>query len=304
MLVQKKELLQDAAVERDIQEQEDATAKLQSASPPSQQPPVEEARRQWDPVDDQMEDMQLQDDSEIEQQMVPFKNQFEGDIQFSKRGVMQLIDELFSEDVEQEGNKKLWELKLNKEDIKVYVKKSGGSRFNKEQPYIKSEVLFNAAFSMKKIVLAIFDPKYRIQWDKNVLKCESTPIDGQPCLTLNYQQNKGVLNMNNKEFVDKQLRFFDPATQRFYVYYSALPDGHAHMDRPLPPKTDRAVTIVGVQRMWRRPEDGKIVCEMLMQCDLKVNITPKLIQLFLPTGMQDWNNRLNKYIVNNYDKIE
>ena len=46
-------------------------------------------------------------------------------------------------------------MKLNKDDIKVYLKKSGGSRFNKEMPYIKTEIIFNAAFSMRKIVRAV-----------------------------------------------------------------------------------------------------------------------------------------------------
>jgi hypothetical protein len=31
-----------------------------------------------------------------------------------------------------ENQPKLWELKLNKDDIKVYVKKSGGSLYNSE----------------------------------------------------------------------------------------------------------------------------------------------------------------------------
>jgi hypothetical protein len=60
------------------------------------------------------------------------------------------------------------------------------------------------------------------------------------------QVNKGVINMNNKEFLDKQIRFYDPATSRYYVYYSALPDDHALCQADTPAKTDRAKTIVGV----------------------------------------------------------
>jgi hypothetical protein len=56
---------------------------------------------------------------------------------------------------------KVWDLKLSKEDIKVYIKTSGGSQFNKEQPYIKCEMLFNAAYSMRKIIEVIFNPKHR-----------------------------------------------------------------------------------------------------------------------------------------------
>ena len=110
--------------------------------------------------------------------------------------------------------------------------------------------------------------------------------------------------MNNKEFLDKQIRFYHPASSRYYVYYSALPDDHILCQAEPPTKTDSAKTKVGVERMYRSEENGgRIVLEMLMQCDLKVNVTPKLIALFLPNGMQDWVNRLNKFLVNNYDAI-
>jgi hypothetical protein len=46
------------------------------------------------------------------------------------------------------------------------------------------------------------------------------------------------------------------------VYYSEVPEGDEVHDRETvrPPKTDRAATIVGVQKMYRQDgEDGKIV---------------------------------------------
>jgi hypothetical protein len=55
--------------------------------------------------------------------------------------------------------------------------------------------------------------------------------------------------------------------------------------------------------MERRAEDGKIVYTMLMQCELKMNVTPKLIAMFLPQSLQDWLQKCNKYINNNYDEI-
>jgi hypothetical protein len=82
-----------------------------------------------------------------------------------------------------------------------------------------------------------------------------------PNCVISYQQNKGVLNMNHREFIDKQIRFSDEKT--FYVLYSAVPDGGSY-EREKPAKTDRAYTIIGVQKMERRPEDGKIVYSMLM----------------------------------------
>lgn len=64
------------------------------------------------------------------------------------------IDKIFQAEL-QENVAKLWELKLNKDDVKVYVKKSGGSIYNKEQPYIRTEILFNSAFSMRKIIQTV-----------------------------------------------------------------------------------------------------------------------------------------------------
>ena len=52
-----------------------------------------------------------------------------------------------------------WELKLNKEDIKVFIKK-GGSHIRADLPYIKVEVLFNSYFQMNKVVKAVRYIKY------------------------------------------------------------------------------------------------------------------------------------------------
>jgi hypothetical protein len=95
-------------------------------------------------------------------------------------------------------------LKLNKPEIKVYIKTNGGSKFNKEQPYIKTEISFNGAYSMRKIIEAIFNPVHRRKWDSNILKYEETPIKSLSKLAIvRYQQNKGVLTMNHREFLDK-----------------------------------------------------------------------------------------------------
>jgi hypothetical protein len=50
-------------------------------------------------------------------------------------------------------------------------------------------------------------------------------------------------------------------------------------------------------------KDGKIVLEILMQCDLKMSVTPKLIGMFLPTGMADWKKKCVKYINDNYENL-
>jgi hypothetical protein len=97
--------------------------------------------------------------------------------------------------------------------------------------------------------------------------------------------------MNHRDFVDKCIKFVDKG--KFYIYYSSIPDDTKI--REIRPKTDRAKTILGIQRIERRA-DGKILYTMLMQCDLKMKITPKLIAMFLPSGLQDWTRKCNKYI--------
>lgn len=105
--------------------------------------------------------------------------------------------------------------------------------------------------------------------------------------------------MNNRDFIDKQIKFSSDGC--IYCYYSSVPDDL--MIRPTPAKTDRATTLVGIQKFSRRESDGKIVYQMLMQCDLKMKITPKLIAMFLPSGLQDWSRKINKYINDNYEKL-
>jgi len=52
-----------------------------------------------------------------------------------------------------------------------------------------------------------------------------------------------------------------------------------------------------------RREDGKIVYHTFMQGDIKIKVTPKLIAMFLPSGIQEWVKRLNKYLDETYTKI-
>jgi len=74
----------------------------------------------------------------------------------------------------------------------------------------------------------------------------------------------------NKDFYDKQIKFSHNG--ELYIYYSAIAND-VEIRGP-PAKVDRARTIVGMGKVYRRPEDDKIVYSMLMQCDLKIKITP------------------------------
>lgn len=53
----------------------------------------------------------------------------------SKRAIKEFINRKLAFE-NSESEEKKWELKLNKEDAKVFLKK-GGSEFNPDQPYIK-----------------------------------------------------------------------------------------------------------------------------------------------------------------------
>ena len=66
---------------------------------------------------------------------------------------------------------------------------------------------------------------------------------------------------------------------------------------------ERAFTYIGMNKMERKLEDGKIQYTMFLQVDLKMKITPKLITMFLPSGMQEWLRKVNKYLTDNYDRI-
>jgi len=95
--------------------------------------------------------------------------------------------------------------------------------------------------------------------------------------------NKSPLNFSNRDFVDKQIKFSHKGD--IYCYYTSIPEDQQKKIREIPPKVERAKTIIGIQKLERRHSDGMIKYTMLMQCDLKMKITPKLISMFLPSGL-------------------
>lgn len=90
------------------------------------------------------------------------------------------------------------------------------------------------------------------------MKFEVTPLT-QKNTFINYQLNKSPLNFANRDFVDKQVAFSSKG--KFYSYYSSIPNDTEIKE--VPQKVERASTLIGIQRMERRPEDGKIVYTML-----------------------------------------
>eukprot|EP00347_Sterkiella_histriomuscorum_P021258 403334641 len=248
-------------------------------------------------VDDHLEKYQYLID--LDEEIVDLsqhRNEFESELIFTKSGIVSYIDQ--SLEFEQgDSEKKLWEQKLNKENAVVWLKK-GGSKFEKNQPYIRVETTFNSFYQINKIVEAIFSPEHRQKWDKDVLAYELIKLSSDN-VYMNYQMNKTPIGAN-KDFYDKQIKF--EQNGQIYLYYSAVPDDT--LIKPPPAKVDRARTIVGMGKIYRRAEDDKIVYSMLMQCDLKMKITSALIAMFLPKGLLDWSKKVNKYINDNYDTIQ
>ncbi len=59
---------------------------------------------------------------------------------------------MFSQEDSQDTLKE-WELKLDKQDIRVWVKKI--PKNTNDHPYIKTEILFNSGFTMNKVIDAV-----------------------------------------------------------------------------------------------------------------------------------------------------
>ncbi|CDW75451.1 UNKNOWN [Stylonychia lemnae] len=230
-------------------------------------------------IDDELKHflIDLDDDHEFTE-LSELRNEFESDVVFTKKGLVEYINTMLQKE-QAEDQKKAWEKKLDKENVLVYLKK-GGSHLDKNLPYI-------------------FTPEHRMKWDKEVLKFDLTnPNESVPQIVLNYQLNKSPIGAN-KDFYDKQIKFLH--NNEIYIYYSAIPKDTEL--KPSPAKVDRARTIVGLGKLYRRAEDDKIVYSMLMQTDLKIKITPALISMFLPKGFLEWSKKVNKYINDNYDTI-
>lgn len=118
--------------------------------------------------------------------------------------------------------------------------------------------------------------------------------------TLNYQLQKKILpTVNRKDFLEKCIKFADEG--RFYVYFTGMDASLTKLEveqgglpslgyREKPADSDRCYTTLGVQRLERRPSDGKIIYTMLLQSDLKIPMgLGFLVKSQLPKSMKDWS---------------
>jgi hypothetical protein len=86
---------------------------------------------------------------------------------FSKNALKKRIDE----EIEKETQllEEEWDLKLSKDEIKLYIKR-GGSEFDTKSHYSFCELRMNDQFSMKDITEALYNKEKRLAWDKNIVK--------------------------------------------------------------------------------------------------------------------------------------
>ena len=76
-------------------------------------------------------------------------------IKFSKNGLIQYINEQIENESphnkKNPKNAKLWEKSLASQGISLYIKK-GGSKFSADQPYIRTESIFNKKFKFDRLL--------------------------------------------------------------------------------------------------------------------------------------------------------
>ncbi len=111
--------------------------------------------------------------------------------------------------------------------------------------------------------------------------------------------NKLPLKFESRDGVNKQLQFAHEGC--FYNYTTQA----SKADEVIPTKEKivRAQAIIGVHKLYRQ-EDGTIVYKMLSQFQPHIQkISPSLINMFLPSGLQDWHKKLSKYLMDNFDEL-
>lgn len=48
--------------------------------------------------------------------------------------------------------------------------KKGGSHLNKDQPFIRNDIVFPKEYQMEKVIDVLFNPNHIKQWDNNIEK--------------------------------------------------------------------------------------------------------------------------------------
>ena len=77
-----------------------------------------------------------------------------------------------------------------------------------------------------------------------------------------------------------------------YSYHSTA----ISQEMPAKEGMERAETIFGIQKIERRPEDGKIVLKILMLADYKLPLSNSILKTFVPAGVKDWAHKFMNHL--------
>lgn len=59
---------------------------------------------------------------------------------------------------------------------------------------------------------------------------------------------------------------------------------------------ERAEIVFGIQKIERRPEDGKIILRLLMLADYKLPLSNSILKTFVPAGVKDWAHKFMDHL--------
>ena len=229
---------------------------------------------------------------------------------FSKRGIIEYCEKFLAHEnannKKDKKNAKLWEEKMTSPTLKMWLKKNG-SNFS-DQPYMRTDSVFNQKYQMHKLLKVIYDPKHNIKWDKLIGE-EGIKVgvnEKTNSASFLYTHNRKQYTIAARDFYEKGFNFYDNG--KFYRYSTSVPDAqmqglNGEAPRcPERPNTVRAEVLINVSMMWRSP-DGKINSVLISQADFKIKAPLFMINSFLPKAAKNWRESVDKYYLKNNKKM-
>lgn len=180
----------------------------------------------------------------------------------------------------------------------MYLKK-GGSKFSSNQPYIRTESIFNKKFKFDRLLQAIYEPGHIEKWDDTVGANSVTPVGDRTStsITFGYTAHKKQFSFQSRDFIDKSFTFFHNG--KFYRYTSSLPEDKGKIMKPLPEETTRGFNYFNIGTYERDPADGKIKGKFSGQFDFKAPVPSFMLNTFLPNTTKSWYANITKYYMKN-----
>mmetsp|Transcript_35609 Transcript_35609/g.54449 ORF Transcript_35609/g.54449 Transcript_35609/m.54449 type:complete len:254 (-) Transcript_35609:2-763(-) len=249
----------------------------------------------------------LWDGPEAEDEEVPelveLKTEWEREqgIRFSKKGIMDAVEAiLFMESPNSEDARTAskWELKLKTKGISYYLKK-GGSDLNTSQPFFRSDITFNKAYKMDKVIKCIWETDHQKKWDACLQEAEFSPLrEGVRSYGFTYCQNKKQFTIQSRDFYEKGFSFYHDG--KFYRYSCTVKDSQEQ--KPSPADTIRGETLYNFACVYRE-QDGSLKMSVVTQCDFKIQVPSFMLTSFLPKATKNWFDNVCKYYMKNHKKM-